>query len=522
MRNSFSKSCVSFRKVSTHNSTNDKANKHLQSNETSTKGDEKLLDLGKKAIEEASKKGASYADVRIGDILDERLTVKKGLPEEVALFQTAGFGVRVIAKGAWGFASSIDLTQKEVLETTRKAVKIALASSKLKRKEAVLAPIKSRKGKYSTPMKKDPFKIPLEEKISVLTAAERTVAAQSNLIKSSSAFYRAFRENKLFMNSEGAEITQQITWCGGGLESIAVKNGEVQRRSYPSSFHGNFSTAGHEFFESLALGDHAKETGKETVQLLDAEKCPSTETDLILTGEQLALQIHESCGHPTELDRALGTEADYAGTSFLTSDKLRKLKYGSEHVNIVADATVPGGLGTFGYDDEGTPAKKIYLIKEGLFVGYQTSRETAAELGLKESSGGMRADSPTALPLIRMTNINLLPGDWKSEEIIEDTKEGIFMQVNRSWSIDDRRLNFQFGSEIGWKIKNGSKEKIVKNPTYTGITPAFWGACDAISKDYWKMHGTPNCGKGVPGQIIYVGHGYSTARFRKIRVGLLK
>jgi TldD protein len=486
------------------------------------KGDEKLLELGRKAIEEANKKGASYADVRIGDILDERLTVKKGVPEEVVLFQTNGFGVRVIVKGAWGFASSTDLTPKETLETTRKAVKIALASSKLKRKDALLAPVKPCKGKYSTPITKDPFKIPLEEKIDILTSAERTVAAQSNLIKSSSAFYRAFRDNKLFMNSEGAEITQQITWCGGGLEGIAVKNGEVQRRSYPSSFRGDFSTAGYEFFESLALGDHGKEVGRELVQLLDAEKCASTETDLILTGEQLALQVHESCGHPTELDRALGMEADYAGTSFITPDKLGKLRYGSEHVNIVADAKVPGGLGTFGYDDEGTPAKQVYLVKKGLFIGYQTSRETAAELGLKESSGGMRADSPTSLPLIRMTNINLLPGSWRSEEIIEDTKEGIFMQVNRSWSIDDRRLNFQFGTEIAWKIKNGSKEGMIKNPTYTGITPDFWGACDAVSKDDWKMHGTPNCGKGVPGQIMYVGHGCSTARFRKTRVGLIK
>jgi len=484
----------------------------------------KLLELARKAIEEARRKGASYADVRIGEILDERLTVKNGLPEEVALLQTSGFGVRAIVRGAWGFVGSIDLTPKEVLETTRTAVKIALASSKLKKKDTVLAQTKycCCKDKYSTPIKKDPFKIPIEEKINILKSAERTLAAQSNLIKSSSAFYRAFRDNKLFMSSEGAEIFQKITWCGGGLEGIAVKNGEVQRRSYPCSFHGDFSTGGYEFFESLALGDHADEVGKELIQLLNAEKCPSTETDLILTGEQLALQVHESCGHPTELDRALGTEADYAGTSFLTPDKLGKLRYGSEHVNIVADATVPEGLGTFGYDDEGTPAKQVYLIKKGLFVGYQTSRETAAELGLKESSGGMRADSPTALPLIRMTNINLLPGDWKSEEIIEDTKEGVFMEINRSWSIDDRRLNFQFGTEIGWRIKNGSKEEIVKNPTYTGITPDFWGTCDAVSKNDWKMHGTPNCGKGVPAQVMYVGHGCGTARFRKTRVGLLK
>jgi TldD protein len=191
-------------------------------------------------------------------------------------------------------------------------------------------------------------------------------------------------------------------------------------------------------------------------------------------------------------------------------------------VSIVADATVPRGLGTFGYDDEGTRAKKVYLIKQGVFVGYQSSRETAAELNLGESSGGMRADSPLSLPIIRMTNVNLLPGDWKAEEIIEDTRAGLLMITNRTWSIDDRRLNFQFGTEIGWRIRNGNREKLVKNPTYMGVTPQFWCSCDAVSKDDWTMHGTPNCGKGVPGQVMYVGHGCGTARFRRVRVGLIK
>ncbi len=480
------------------------------------------LELGKTALETAQKNGASYGDIRIGEVLDEHVTVKKGLPDDIGLRQTSGFGVRVIVKGAWGFAGSIFLTKNEVAQTTKTAVSIAKASAKLKKKPVKLTSQKARKDKYATPMKKDPFKIPLDEKIKVLLAAERVVAKQSDLIKSSSATFRAFRENKFFMNTDGVEVNQQITWCGGGLEATAIKNGEVQRRSYPASFRGNFSTAGYEYFESLALQDHAKQVGQEAVKLLEAEKCPPAETDLILTGDQLELQIHESCGHPTELDRALGMEADYAGTSFLVPDKLAKLRYGSENVNIVADATVPGGLGTFGYDDEGTPATRVDLIKEGMFVGYQTSRETAAELGLKQSSGGMRAQSPLALPIIRMTNINLLPGDWKAEEIIEDTKKGVLMMVNKSWSIDDRRLNFQFGTEIGWEIKDGSKERMLKHPTYTGMTPVFWGSCDAVSKDDWKMWGTPNCGKGVPGQSIYVGHGCGTARFRKTRIGVLR
>jgi len=480
------------------------------------------IDLGRKGLEEAVKAGASYADVRVIAIQEENLTVKNGVPQEVRLLQTNGFGIRVMTKGSWGFAGSVEITGKEMTEVARKAVAIAKASARVQRKAVSLKEAKAEKGKYSTPMKRDPFKVSLEEKIRVLAEAEGLLAKQSPLIKASYAFFRAKREKKLFLSTEGAEIHQQITWCGGGISAIALKNGEAQTRSYPSSFRGNFSTSGYEYFKSLKLSEHAEQSGKEAIQLLEAEKCPSTTTNLILKGDQLALQIHESCGHPTELDRALGMEADYAGTSFLIPDKLGKLRYGSKLVNIVADATAPGGLGTFGYDDEGTPAKKVFLIKNGMFVGYQSSRETAGALKLKESSGGMRADSPLAMPLIRMTNVNLLPGEWKAEEIIEDTQDGILMETNKSWSIDDRRLNFQFGTQIGWTIRNGSKEKILKNPTYTGITPEFWGSCNAISRDDWKLWGTPNCGKGVPGQVMYVGHGCGTARFEKTRVGLIK
>lgn len=456
------------------------------------------------------------------EILDQNLAVKNNVPEEVNLSRTKGFGIRVLANGSWGFAASIDVTNNGIVKIARKAVDIARASAKVNQKPVQLNEAEKKKAKYSTPIKKDPFKVPLEEKMDILMQAERIIADQSPSIKVSCSFFRAMREEKLFLSTESVEIHQRILWCGGGLMGVAIKNGEVQRRSYPSSFRGNFSTSGFEFFESLDLIKEAERTGREALQLLEAEKCPSTTKDLIITGDQLALQIHESCGHPTELDRALGMEADYAGTSFLTPDKLGSLKYGSEKVNIVADATEPGGLGTFGYDDEGTPAKKVYLIKNGTFVGYQSSRETASLLGLEESSGGMRADSPLKLPLIRMTNINLLTGDWKAEEMIEDTQDGIIMETNRSWSIDDRRVNFQFGTEIGWKIKDGSKEGVVKNPTYTGITPQFWGSCDAISKDDWRMWGTPNCGKGVPGQVMYVGHGCGTARFKNVQVGLIK
>lgn len=479
-------------------------------------------DFGRLALKEAEKNGASYADIRISEILNENLTVKNGEPETLSYSQVRGFGIRVIVEGAWGFAGSVDVAREEIKRCVEKAVSIAKASAMLKKREVVLAEEKVYCEKYATSFKKDPFKVPLEEKLKVLVEASRFLKEFSPLVNVSYAHYRGYRENKLFMSSEGAEINQQVTWCGGGISAIAVKGSEVQVRSYPSAFRGDFATSGYEFFEALALMDHAQTVGKELLQLFEAEKCPSGEMSLILRGDQLALQIHESCGHPTELDRVLGTEADYAGTSFLTPEKLGKFRYGSEKVNIVADATAPLGLGTFGFDDEGTKAKKVYLVKEGVFVGYQSSRETVAQLGLKESSGGMRADSPLALPIIRMTNINLLPGDYKAEEIIEDTREGVLMITNRSWSIDDKRVNFQFGTEIGWLIKNGSLERMVKNPTYMGVTPQFWGSCDAASKDDWKMWGTPNCGKGVPGQVMYVGHGCGTARFRKVRVGLIR
>jgi TldD protein len=242
--------------------------------------------------------------------------------------------------------------------------------------------------------------------------------------------------------------------------------------------------------------------------------------DIILAGDQLGLQVHESCGHPTELDRVFGTEASYAGTSFLTPEKLGNFRYGSEHVTIVADATVPGGLGTFGYDDEGVPAQRSPLVQNGLFVGYLTSRETAARLG-QRSNGTTRADGWNRLPIIRMTNINLEPGDWTLADLIADTEDGIFMQTNKSWSIDDKRLNFQFGVEIAWEIQGGKLGRMLKNATYTGLTPEFWGRCDAVcNADHWRVWGTPNCGKGQPGQVAHVGHGTAPARFRLVRVGV--
>jgi TldD protein len=271
----------------------------------------------------------------------------------------------------------------------------------------------------------------------------------------------------------------------------------------------------------MHLPDHGQRIAEEAVQLLNAADCPSEQMTIVIDSSQLALQVHESCGHPIELDRVLGMEASFAGTSFLTLDKLGKLQYGSPVVNIDADATAPGGLGTFGFDDEGVPAQNVPIVSGGLFVGYLTSRETAPVIG-RRSMGSARASGWNVIPLIRMTNVNLRPGEAGSlDDLIADTDDGLFLSTNRSWSIDDRRLNFQFGTQVGWRIRNGKLAEMVKNPTYTGITPQFWGSCDAVcGPDEWRLWGVPNCGKGEPMQTHRVGHGAAPARFRNVRVGV--
>jgi TldD protein len=305
------------------------------------------------------------------------------------------------------------------------------------------------------------------------------------------------------------------------MSATAVNDNESQERSYPKSLGGQLEGRGFEAVREMGLPENGQRIAEEAVALLDAPQCPSAEMDVILEASQVAIQVHESCGHPTELDRVLGMEASFAGTSFLTTDRLDRLQYGSEVVNIDADATAPGGLGTFGWDDEGVAAQNVPLVSVGRFVGYLTSRETAPVIG-RRSMGSSRSATWRNLPIIRMTNINLRPGEAGTlEDLIADTKDGILFGTNRSWSIDERRLNFQFGTEIGWLIRNGKRAGMVRNPTYTGITPRFWGSCDAVcGPSEWRLWGEPYCGKGEPMQTAAVGHGAAPARFRGVQVGV--
>jgi len=327
-------------------------------------------------------------------------------------------------------------------------------------------------------------------------------------------------ERKTFANSEGAHVEQTIYETGGGIMATARGSGEVQRRSYPQSMRQQ-GCAGWEFVENMDLAGNAERTATEAVALLSADQCPSGTTTLIVGASQLGLQIHESCGHAIELDRVLGSEAAYAGTSFLTTEKLHNFQYGSEHVNITADSIRLPGLGSYGWDDEGIPAQSTPVVERGRFVGYLMSRETASGLDLP-SNGSMRAASWNRIPLIRMNNVSLEPGNWTLNDLIADTDDGILMEMNRSWSIDDRRFNFQFGTETGYEIKKGKVGNLLKNCTYTGITPEFWNSCDAVcNEEHWTMWGIPNCGKGQPGQLGHTGHGSAPARFRNVQVGVM-
>jgi len=472
-------------------------------------------------IDSAKMKGVDYADIREVRRQSQEIEIKNGNVEALTQDEELGFGIRVLFHGAWGFACSSKGNPREMEAVLKKALTIARASGKARNGKIHFHPAPTVVNRYQTPVTLDPFDVPVETKLNLLLAAEE-ILRKNGKVKISEAFMGSYKTEKSFASTEGSYIEQELIECGAGLSATAIEGGEIQVRSYPNSFRGNFATRGYEWIEALALGAHAERVSQEAEQLLSAKPCPSGTTTLILDSSQLALQIHESVGHPIELDRILGTEASYAGTSFLKPEMVGHFRYGSDKVNITADATFPGGLGTFGYDDEGIKAQRSPILSQGVLVGLLTSRETAYHLH-QESNGTMRADGWNRIPLIRMTNINLEPGEWTLEQMIADTDEGLFLTTNRSWSIDDKRINFQFGTEIGWEIRNGKLGAMVKNPTYTGMTPHFWNSCDAVgNKDHWQMWGTPNCGKGEPGQVAHVGHGTAPARFRNVQVGVMK
>ncbi|MDI6751370.1 MAG: TldD/PmbA family protein [bacterium] len=467
-----------------------------------------------KALEAAMGLGASYADIRFTSRKKESLSVKNGRPEAISNTEDNGIGVRVIAEGSWGFSSSSDIS--DLNKVVKNAIDIARSSGLTKKEDVCLDEAKPIIANHITPCKIDPFSVPLEEKLNLLLQADSLMNINPK-IKIREAGLMSFLEDKIFASTEGSYIDQKRIETGGEIAATAIEGSEVQRRSYPNNF-GDYQSRGFEFVKEMDFEKNAERIAEEALCLLSAPKAPAGEQTIIVDGGQLTLQVHESIGHPIELDRVLGTESAYAGDSFLKPEMLGVFRYGSNLINITADATLEGGLGSFAFDDEGIPGQKVDIIKDGVFCGFLTSRETARVLGQK-SNGTMRADGWGRIPLIRMTNINLLPGEWALEDLIADTEDGIYLATNKCWSIDNKRLNFQFGCEFARKIRNGRLAEVMKNPVYTGITGEFWKSCDAVcNKNHWHIFGVPNCGKGQPGQSAHVGHGVAPARFRRVRM----
>ena len=475
------------------------------------------------ALNTATQRGASYADIRIVDDRQRSLATKNGKVGHAASGESLGAGIRVLVNDSWGFAATDDLSRDAVERTAAKAVDIARASAQVKEAPVRLAPEPAVKIEWATPCKVDPFSTSVEQNLDLLISIDNELLQVKGVTLAESNLQFG-RSEQWFYSSEGSDIHQTRYLTGAGFAAISFAGTEIQKRSYPNSFGGQYQCKGYELIDELKLVENARRIGEQAVALHKAEKCPQGRLDLVLDSSQLGLQIHESIGHPIELDRVLGMEANFAGTSFLTLEKLRTLRYGSDIVNVVADATEHHGpgLGTFAYDDEGVAAQCTPIISNGLFTGYISSRETAETIGEHRSNGCMRAEGWNRIPLIRMTNISILPGEkpLTFDQLIAGTDNGIFMQTNRSWSIDDKRYNFQFGCEIGWEIKGGKLGRMLKNPSYSGITTEFWNSMDSIcSRDEWTLWGTPNCGKGQPMQTMGTGHGASPARFKNVKIG---
>lgn len=479
-------------------------------------------DLVAQLIRDLKRRGVDYADVRYEYSLHENLVAEQGRVSSISLSESGGVGIRVLLKGSWGFAATPHLTRAHLTRAVTQAIGLAKAVALLNKQPRPLARVAPVKARHTSRYAIDPFDVPLAKKLDYLLWANTTLLGP-DAIKRATSHMDFFKRRKFFCSTEGAEISQLLIESGGGLEVVAQHGNEVETRSFPNSHHGALAQAGFEYVKGLDLVGGATTARDEALQLLRAEPPRAGHTTLILHPTQVVMQLHESCGHPVELDRVLGQELSYAGGSFLTPERLGRFQYGSGEVTIVADATTPGGVGSFGFDDEGVPAQRVEIVRRGRFVGYLSSRESAARLSLPSSGGAMRAENWSVPPLVRMTNVNLEPGTATLKELCHGITHGYLLSTNKSWSIDDRRLNFQFTTEIGWEITNGTIGRIVKHPLYTGLTPAFWGRCTGVGRRAdWQLWGVSNCAKGEPMQLMHVGHGSSYARFDGVTVAPAK
>jgi TldD protein len=477
-----------------------------------------MKDLCLHAVQMAKQLRATYADARFVEIRDQWVSTEDERVSHVSDSVSMGIGIRVIADGAWGFAATSNPEMGAVEEAARQAVRIARAGALAKAPDGIhWAEERPHKDLFKTPVRKDPFAVALEDKIGLLLAINRAARSVKGVNKCHS--YMHFRrQHRILANTEGSLVESDVVSSSALYQATAVDITTAKTRY----FEATPRNAGYEHIEETPLLAEAERVGEEAVGQLSAKPGPVGKKDLILHPSHLALTMHESIGHATELDRALGMEESLAGSSFATPDLLGKLKYGSPIMSIICDNTLPIGLATMGYDDDGVPGQRWDLIRDGIFVDYQTNRETCHAIGAKRSHGSCRADSWASIPILRQSNFGLAPGTepLTLEELIGDTKDGIYIEGMGSFSIDQKRCNFQFGGDCFWEIKNGKKAGLLKDVTYQAITTEFWGSLDAIcDKRFWVPYGVMNCGKGDPMQAAQMSHASAPCRFRKINVG---
>lgn len=470
------------------------------------------------ALDQARKLGATYADIRINRYRTESITTREKQVQNVSRSQNFGFGVRVLFKGTWGFASSREVTPAEIGRVTRQAMDIARANSVYQRKRITLAPAPKVIANWRSSFEKDPFDVPIDDKIEFLLKLNEGAMKTEGVsfVNSSMGFVN---EQKFYASTDGSRIDQYIIRANPNFNVTAVNraNGDFQSRN----FLGGPQGMGYEYMEKYPWMKEAEQAGEDAVAKLKAKPITAGKYDLVLHPSHLWLTIHESVGHPTELDRSLWWEANYAGTSFLTRDKIGKLKFGSDIVNFVADRTQKAGLATVGYDDEGVPGQEWSLIKDGVFVDWQTTRDLASMSPGRKSYGCLHADSWGSISFPRMPNVSLQPsaGDTAMNDLVAGVEKGILIYGDGSYSIDQQRYNFQFGGQTFWEIKNGKVEGMLRDVAYQSRTTDFWNSCDGLGgRATYELGGSFNDGKGEPGQSNAVSHGCPPARFRGVNV----
>ena len=473
------------------------------------------------AIDEARALGASFADARLSETEELRLYAVSGRPVDERLEGNAGIGVRALLDGAWGFASIPLAGEDDGRRVARLAVAGARAAAdniRNPRGRVDLPPCPPASGAYQTEVEIDPFAVDPSERERVVEQALRAALAEAGVVHAQAGI-NAKRQHRYFANSEGSRNEQHFVETGGMVLCNAAGHGIVQRRSFPNSFHGNTGAAGWEYVLGLDLPSQASRVGAEAVALLTAPTVSSGTGSLVIGPAQMALQVHESTGHPLELDRILGDEANFAGRSFIGADAVGMLQYGSPAVNVTADPTVPGTRGSFAFDDEGTPARRTPLITEGVITNFLSSRDSAARLG-ERSTGAARSDGWGFLPLCFATHVFLEPGEGSTDELLERMGDGYYIDDNRSWSIDSRRLSFQFGTEVAWEVRGGRRTRLVRDFSYGGVTPQFWGSVEAVAgPEEFRIFGMP-CGKGEPKEWGFLSHGAAPTLVRDVRIGV--